>query len=267
MEEGDLAKARDPLDDDAIEFFRRRFLFDTFGGTFGTNVPLKYDERVFALRSGMQRAVTAPSTEIVDDLTMLRLGVRHRVQTKRGMPGQERIIDWFTFDVEGTYFPRADRDNCGQEIGPAVYDMRWHIGDRVTLLSDGYFDFFEQGLRTVSLGGALSRPGRSQYFLGIRSIEGPISSKIIASSASYRLSQKWIINYGSSFDLGKTGNIGQSGNVVRVGESFLVSMGFNYDHSRDNFGVRFGIEPRFFSARLGRIGGRPIPAVGAAGLE
>ena len=91
----------DPLDDDAIEFFRRRFLFDTFGGTFGTNVPLKYDERVFALRSGMQRAVTARSTEIVDDLTMLRLGVRHRVQTKRGMPGQERIIDWITFDVEG----------------------------------------------------------------------------------------------------------------------------------------------------------------------
>ncbi len=215
----------------------------------------------------MQRFVTAPSTEIVDDLMMVRLGARHRVQTKRGVPGQQRIVDWFTFNLEGTYFPRASRDNFGQEIGPATYDMRWHLGDRVTLLSEGYFDFFQQGLRTVSFGGALSRPGRSQYYLGFRSIAGPISSNFVTSSASYRLSQKWIINYGSSIDLSETGNIGQVGNIVRVGESFLVSLGFNYDHSRDNLGVRFIMEPRFFLSRLGRIGGRPIAPVGALGLE
>ena len=242
-------------------------MFDTFGGTFGDNVPLKYDERLFALRSGMQRSVTAPSTEIADDLMMFKVGARHRVQTKRGLANRQRTIDWFTLDVEGSFFPRAERDNFGQELGPAVYDMRWHLGDRLTLLSDGYFDFFGQGLRTLSLGGALSRPGRSQYYLGIRSIEGPISSNIVSSSATYRISQKWIINYGSSFDLGATGNIGQSGRVVRIGESFLVSMGFNYDDSRDNFGVRFGIEPRFFTSRLGKIGGRPIPPVGAFGPE
>ena len=44
----------DPLDDDAQEHFRRRFAFDTFGILPGMNVPLPYDERYFALRSGLQ---------------------------------------------------------------------------------------------------------------------------------------------------------------------------------------------------------------------
>lgn len=257
----------DALDDDSIEFFRRRFLFDTFMLGVGSDVPLKYDERVFAFRSGMQRYVAAPSSEIADDLMMLQLRLRQRIQTKRGLPGRERIVDWFTFDAEGTFYPRADRDNFGQEVGPATYDMRWHIGDRTTLLSDGYLDFFGEGLRTVSLGAALSRPGRSQYYLGIRSIEGPISSNVLTSAVTYRLSPKWILNYGSSVDFSSTGNIGQSGKIIRVGESALIALGGYYDASRDNFGLRFDIAPRFIRSKLGMIGGRPIPPVGAYGLE
>lgn len=257
----------DELDDDAVEFFRRRFLFDTFGGTFGDNVPLRYDERNFAFRSGLQRYVNATSAEIADDLMMFRFGARHRIQTKRGIPGSQRTVDWFTFDTHTTIFPEADRDNFGQEIGPSTYDMRWHIGDRTTVLSDGYFDFFGEGLRTVSLGLALSRPERSQYFVSIRSIEGPVSSNVLTSSASYRLSPKWILNYGSSVDFSNTGNIGQSGSMVRIGESFLVAIGAHYDASRDNFGIRFDIAPRFVKSRLGRIGNRPIYPVGARGIE
>lgn len=257
----------DNLDDDAIEFFRRRFLFDTFGLGAGANVPLKYDERTFAFRSGMQRNVAAPSAEIADDLMMFQVRLRQRIQTKRGLPGRQRTVDWFTFDVEGSFFPRSDRDNFGQEIGPATYDMAWHVGDRTTILSDGYFDFFGEGLRTVSLGLALSRPGRSQYYVAIRSIEGPISSNVLTSSMAYRLSKKWIWNYGSSVDFSGTGNIGQSAQIVRIGESLLVGIGAYYDASRDNLGIRFDIVPRFIRSKLGRIGGRPIPPVGAYGLE
>ena len=257
----------DPLDDDALEFARRRYLFDTYGGTFGENAPLKFDERAYALRTGLQSAVASPSTEIADDLMAVRYGVQQRWQTKRGLPGQERIIDWLTFDVDGFLYPRADRDNFGQEVGPVIYDLSWHVGDRTTILSDGHFDFFNQGLRTISLGTAVTRPGKTQYYLGLRSIEGPISSNIVTSSATYRLSPKWIMNYGSTFDFGSTGNIGQSGGIIRIGESFLIRLGFLYDASRDNFGLRFSIEPRFFSQRLGVIGGRSILPVGVQGLD
>ncbi|MCA9197184.1 MAG: hypothetical protein KDA87_06575, partial [Planctomycetales bacterium] len=53
----------DPLDDDSVEFFRRRFFFDTFNGVAGGDVPLEFDERTYALRSGMQGWVTSPSAE------------------------------------------------------------------------------------------------------------------------------------------------------------------------------------------------------------
>jgi hypothetical protein len=257
----------DPLDDDAIEFFRRRFLFSTFDGVPGGDIPLRFDERFYALRSGMQRWVTAPSAEIADDLMLWRLAARQRWQTKRGTPGRQRVVDWITLDLEGTLYPNADRDNFGSEVGLLNYDLRWHVGDRFTLLSDGMADFFADGLRTVSAGAMLSRPGLGRYVFGIRNIEGPISSSILYGATSYRLSPKWILNYGSTFDLGETGNIGQRGQIVRVGESFLVGLGFNYDNSRDNFGVQFSIEPRFLSGRLSQVGGIPIAPVGVAGLE
>jgi hypothetical protein len=257
----------DQVDDDAVEFFRRRYFFTTFNGTAGGHIPLPFDERFYALRSGFQRRVTASSAEIADDLMLLQLAVRQRWQTKRGLPGQQRVVDWITLDVEGFLYPKPDRDNFGQEVGLLSYDFRWHLGDRFTVLSDGQADFFSQGLRTVSLSGVITRPSRLQYMGGIRSIEGPISSSILYGATSMRLSDKWIASYGSSFDFGDAGNLGQRGQIVRVGESFLVGLGFNYDHSRDNFGVRFSIEPRFLAGPLGRIGGMAIPPVGAYGLE
>ncbi|MCB9941235.1 MAG: LPS-assembly protein LptD [Planctomycetaceae bacterium] len=259
------------LDDDAVEFFRRRFLSPVGGGypfAGQASIPLKFDERYFALRDGMQSWVTAPSTEIADDLTKLKFGVRQRWQTKRGLPGQERIIDWIALDVEGSFFPKADRDNFGQEFGLLNYDFRWHVGDRVTLLSDGFADLFGDGLRTFSFGGIATRPSKGSVYLGYRSIEGPISSNIVSASLSYRLSEKWVLTGGAAIDFGKTGNIGQTVGLTRIGESTLIRVGFNVDESRGNVGANFQIEPRFLSSRkLGYIGGVQIPPAGAYGLE
>ncbi|MCA9203926.1 MAG: LPS-assembly protein LptD, partial [Planctomycetales bacterium] len=138
------------LDDDAQEHFRRRIPDTTFGGALFVNdvVPLRFDPRTYALRSGMQSWVTAPSTEIADDLTIARLGIEQRWQTKRGLPGAQRVVDVVSLDLEASIFPEADRDNFGEYVGLANYDFRWHIGDRFTVLSDGLVDFFPEGLRT-----------------------------------------------------------------------------------------------------------------------
>jgi hypothetical protein len=252
------------LGDDATEHFRRRFTTYTFGGA----VPLRFDERYYALRSGMQRFVTAPSSEIADDLLWTRLGLRQRWQTKRGAPGQERIVDWITLDVEGVVFPEDERDNFGEPFGLANYDFRWHLGDRLTLLSDGFADFFEDGLQTYMVGGQITRPERGNAFLGYRWIEGPISSQLLQTTVAYRMTEKWIVSGGASIDLTDTGNIGQSMELTRIGESILFRLGFNMDASRDNFGVSLAIEPRFLPrTRLGRVGGVQIPPPGVYGLE
>ncbi len=254
----------DPLDDNSQEHFRRRFIFNTFGGT----LPAQFDERNYALRNGMQRWVSAGARTIADDMTQARFGINQRWQTKRGLPGQERIVDLITFDTDFIFYPQAERDNFGEDVGAINYDFRYHIGDRLTLLSDGYFDVFSQGLKTVSAGAQVSRPGRGDAYIGMLSLEGPISANILNGYANYRLNEKWIVSGGAAFDFGNTGSIGQNIALTRIGETALVRVGVNIDSGRDNVSFNFNIEPRFLpTSRLGYLGGELIPPVGLFGLE
>lgn len=254
----------DPLDDDAQEQFRRRFIFNTFGGA----LPIEFDPRTYAIRNGIQRYVTSPTTELAEDMLQTRLGFNQRFQTKRGLPGRERIVDLARFDVSTILFLEEERDNFGEVLGPTRYDFRYYAGDRVTLLSDGYFDFFEDGLRSVSIGAMSSRPGLGNVYLGVMSLEGPISSTVLRGTIDYRLNEKWITSAGTTFDLGDIGNVGQQLALTRIGESFLLQMGVSVDAGRDNVSFQFMLEPRFLPARrLGRLGGQLIPPPGIEGLE
>jgi hypothetical protein len=254
-----------PLDDDAQEQFRRRLIFNTFGG-----LPLdpRFDPRTFAFRNGMQRYVASPSPEIADDTLQSRIGLQQRLQTKRGLPGRERIVDLVRFDVSTTLFFNEDQENFGETIGPTRYDFRYHAGDRVTFLSDGYIDFFEDGLRSISAGVSSSRPGLGDVYVGVMSLEGPISSTVLHGQLDYRLNEKWITTAGATFDLGEIGNVGQQLALTRIGESLLLRLGITVDAGRDNVGFQFMLEPRFWPGRrLGQLGGQYIPPPGVEGLE
>ncbi len=258
----------DQVDDDSQEAFRRRFAFNTFGIVAPGNIPLPFDERYFAFRNGMQSNVTAHSLEIADDLSVVRFGVRQRWQTKRGMPGNQRTIDWITFNVNTSWFPNASRDNFGADFGLFNYDFRWFIGDRTSLVSDGYMDFFSQAMRTFSVGVQSSRPGVGDGYLGFRTIEGPISSNILSAAATYRMSEKWGLRGNSQVDFGEAGAIGNALSLLYIGESFLWQFGVNVDFSRSNYGFRFGFEPRFVRrGRLFRPGRESIPAASSVYLE
>jgi len=255
----------DPLDDISIIEFRRR----VFDSTLPTTITdPKFSPITYALRSGLQGWVTSPSTEIADDLMTLRAGVRNRWQTKRGAPGHEHIVDWLTVDSNLTWFPDQNRDNFGQDFGLFDYDVRWYLGDRFTIVSDGAADFFGHGLRMFSAGVLLNRPARINAYLGVRSINGPIDSNVLLASYNYRLSPKWISSAGVAIDFSDAGNIGQTFSMTRIGESLLVSLGFNVDEAKDNVGVKFMVEPRFLPklSLTGRTG-LEVPPVGALGLE
>ena len=148
------------------------------------------------------------------------------------------------------------------------YDFQWFVGDRFSFVSDGYFDFFSQGLRTASFGTNIGRPEVGNAYVGYRMIEGPISSNILSGSLVYRMSDKWGVTAGGEVDFGATGTIGNSLSFIYIGESFLWRFGANYDVSRDNLGFRFGFEPRFIAkSRLFRPGGVSIPPAGSRWLE
>jgi hypothetical protein len=257
----------DQIDDDNIEAFRRRFPFFDFGGP--PPVPFQFDERFWAIRSGMGGNVTSPSTELADDMFTVRTGLRQRWQTKRGPEHNRRIIDWIELDTEATLFPDPDRDNFGEVLGLVNYNFIWHVGDRLSLVSDGYFDFYSDAPKYVSVGGYLTRPPRGSLYLGFRSLEGPISANVIAAAYTYRMSPKWASTFGTTFMIGNGGNIGQNLSITRIGESFLVTLGVNVDASKGNVGANFAIEPRFLARALGggNQAGLQIAPAGAYGLE
>lgn len=253
-----------PIDDNSQEHFRRRLVFNTFGGV----LPAQFEATNYAARQSMQRYVSAGSSEVVTNQLQSRVGLHQRLQTKRGVAGRERIADVIEFDMDAIYFGKPDRDNFGQSVGAINYDFRYHIGDRVTLISDGYYDLFKNGLKATTFGTLLSRPGRGDFYLGLTSLEGPVSSLVLTSSINYRLNEKWAAVGGTSVDLGKTGNIGQSLGLTRIGESFLIRVGGNSNSATNNVSLYFNLEPRFFQRQgLGAIAGQLIPPAGLYGLE
>lgn len=260
----DLLPLYDPLDDNSQEHFRRRLVFNTFGGS----LPEQFDSVDYAARQGMQRYVTASSSQVVTDQLQSRFGVHQRWQTKRGVQGRERIADVVEFDVDAIYFAKPDRDNFGESIGGINYEFRYHVGDRVTLLSDGYYDMFDRGLKATTLGTLISRPLRGDFYVGFTNLEGPISAQLLTSTLTYRMNDKWAAVAGSVYDFGPTGSNGHTIGLTRIGESFLLRLGLAIDSGRDNASFQFALEPRFLPSRgLGIIGGQAIPPAGYFGLE
>lgn len=267
----------DEIDDDSIEDLRRRLFFTPFGGTLAgtyytpgapSTIDPKFDPRFYALRYGLHEWVTAPSSEIADDLMAVRAGMHHRLQTKHGGPGEEHVVDWITFDANATWFPDSQRDNAGADVGLLDYDFRWFLGDRFSILSDGYADTFGDGLRTASVGMLITRPATGNFYLGFRAATGLFEADVVTAAVNYRATEKWIMSASSSVDFGPTGNIGQSFGVTRIGESLLTHVGVNANASRGTVGAQFLIEPRFLP-RLNttKQTGIEIPPVGAYGLE
>jgi hypothetical protein len=265
----------DAIDDNDIEAYRRKLSFTDFGVP-PTGLPPQLDARSYALRRGLGSWVSSPSTEIAGDLFVARLGMRQRWQTKRGPVGQQRVVDLVTLNTDVSIFPNASRDNFGSTFGLADYDFRWFVGDRTTIVSDGYFDFFANAPQYFSVGGFLNRPPRGSMYMGFRSIEGPIHSNVIATSYSYRMSPKWISTFGTTFDIVNYRNIGQSFTITRIGESFLMIFNINVDTSKGNVGANLAIQPRFMQGRPGSTSGltggpistgMQVPVAGVYGLE
>jgi hypothetical protein len=253
----------DPINDNAQEHFQRRFMVMDYGGV----LPYKYDPRSYALRSGLQNYVSSPVSEVADRFESVRFGLNQRWQTKRGPAGNRRIIDWIVLDAGGVYFPNSGRDNFGQPFGLVNYDFRWHVGDRVTMLSDGLFDFFSQGQRIFSVGTTIQQPPRMNWNVSFRSFNGPFTYNMVTLSNSYTLSPKWRVTWGTSFALNSY-NIGQNISVTRVGESFVTSAAFYVDNSKANNGFNLMITPRFLGPQmLRRLGGANVPMSNQYGLE
>ena len=260
----------DQIDDNDIEAYRRRYPFDDFG----VPPPLRRCNSTSGfMPCGAGWAVGSPRRRRKSPTTCSPpgSGLRQRWQTKRGPVGNQRIVDWITLNTDATIFPEAESRQLRADVGLVDYDFRWHVGDRTTLVSDGYFDFFDNAPKYATVGGFLNRPPRGSLYMGFHSLNGPITSNVLATSYSYRMSPKWISTFGTTYDLYQARNIGQNLTLTRIGESFLFMVNVNVDTSKGNVGANLAIQPRFLQGRLGGVAGQSpgmsVPVAGVYGLE
>lgn len=196
-----------------------------------------FDPQLYAIRK-----LVTTAADTVDDVQVLRLGLDQRLQTKRGFPGREHILDWMTLDIGLSWFPDSARDNFGHSLALFEYDYTWHLGDRTSLLSSGWFDPFPDGARVFNIGLFLERPESLQYYLGFRTVD-PVGSDVVLLSTTYRFSSKWAMTAATSYDFGENTSLGNSLVLTRIGSDLQLSIGINYEALRNNFGVTLEILP------------------------
>ncbi len=233
------------IDDNAQERFRYRLLTNTFGGT----LPAQFDPRSFALRNGTGFQLSAPFHELVDDQQVVRMSVRHRLQTKVGPAANPRIRDWMIFETGFAWFPKADRDNFGEDFGLYYTRYQWHVGERTSLIANTLWDTFDGGQQVSNVGILSQRSRQGSIYVGYRSINGTsqLDSDIVTASFSYAMGPKWVATAGTAYDFGENLDRGQSLTISRIGLDWIFHMGANYDRSKNNAGVALMLEPRFGS--------------------
>lgn len=256
---------QDTLDDNTYEFVRRYFAFTNFQGGI---LPFPYDPRHYILRN-MISPITG-TTDIQGSIDTVMLGVHQRLQTKRGPQGKQRIVDFMTLDATTTYFPDSQRDNFGVPWGLSQYNYQWYIGDRTSIVSQGWFEFWKlvgsnplsnnlttgynpNGLNVITSGISLQRPPRSNIYAGYMIIDsGPIKTSALNTAISYWLSPKWYGTFSNSYDFGDAVDLGTMFTFTRIGADYLTTIGLSVDPQRMSYQFAVQITPRMSPAfRMG----------------
>ena len=255
---------QDDLDDNTYEAVRRYLAITTFAGGI---LPMPYDPRHLLLRQ-MVSPITG-TTDVQGSIDTIMLGLHQRLQTKRGPIGARRIVDYMTLDATSTYFPDSARDNFSTPWGQTMYNYQWYIGDRTSIVSQGWFEFWKlvgrsplaypyssdprvqltgynpNGLNMITTGLSLSRPPRANIFLGYTIIDsGPIKTSALNASISYWLSPKWYGTLAESYDFGDGVNLGTMFSFTRIGADYLTTFGFTWDPQRKSFQLGVQMTPR-----------------------
>ena len=249
---------QDDLDDNALEYTRRYFALTNYVGGL---LPAQYDPRALLLRRGLS-PITG-TTDIQASIETLKLGIHQRLQTKRGQEGRRHINDYMVFDLDTTYFPNAARDNFNKPFGQNFYNFEWYIGDRTSILSYGWFEFWKVGgdpylayntsldrndpfgLHIITSGISITRIPKGNIFIGYSIVNtGPINTSALNAQYSYWLSPKWFGTVSESYDFGNHILLAATGSLTRIGADYLTSVGLSVIPLTHTYQFVVSISPR-----------------------
>ena len=248
----------DRLNDDATDQAYRNIVpFEpTFlpgpAGIALANSPV-FNPQLYAIRRLIDNRV-----DTLDSMQVAQIDLNQRLQTKRGFPGAEHVVDWLSLDLSASYFPDKDRDNFGHAWSFLEYNALWNVGDRTALSATGWIEPYSGGSRYYTFGAAQGRPDGTNFYAGYRQID-PLNSKAVTAAVSYQLSRRYAVGLTSTYDFGTNTALSNTVNFIRVGTDLTVSLGFTYNAIVNNFGAQIIIVPNLAALfGVNKLGGVPM---------
>lgn len=200
--------------------------------------------------------------DTLNAIDQARFQINQRLQTRRGFPGNQHIVDWMILDLYASYFPQPSRDNFGHHWAFLQYNYLWNVGDRTAFTSTGWTDPFPGGVRVLTFGGYYNRPDRTNFYLGFRLID-PLQVRAGTLAMTYIFSPKYAATLSTTYDFGTNESFGNSLMFTRMGSDLQVSLGVSYNALQNNFNVLFNIVPNLLP--VGKMGPMGAGGAGAAG--
>jgi len=245
----------DDLDDNTYEFVRRYFLLNSYPTVLP---PRELDPRLLVLRR--QISPITGTTDVLDSIETVQLSLDQRLQTKRGPLEAPRIVDYMQLNLATTFFPNAQRDNFGESLGQTMYDYRWMIGDRTSIVSSGWFEFYDvtggrlgpdgqpvtgRGLSVVTAGLDIRRDPKGSFAIGGSFFDiDTFQTSAFYATIFYWLSPKYYLTASTNYDFSNQILLGTNFALTRIGADTLVTVGLAVDPQRDNYTFGLEVAPR-----------------------
>ncbi len=220
-----------------------------------------------------------PGVEDIDDFGGGAVGLRQKLQTQRGGPGNWRTVDWIVFDVEAGFFsnkeksrpvnntvqgerrwqripafepPVRSNNSHGDFISSRPEDsissnflatnFQYRISDSTVVIHDTVFDWNRGNMGTQNLTLAVERQPRLSYFVGWRYIHDT-ESNLLALGGNYKLSEKHIVAARELYDIEEGRNYSTEFVYIRRWPRWYTAIAVDVDRSIDNIGVNFSVWP------------------------
>jgi hypothetical protein len=208
-----------------------------------------------------------PQVDAVNDIQAVQLALRQRWQTKRGGPGRWRSVDVFTLDTSVNLFanqPAPVFRNPADFRGAFFYsepefslarnsanaDATWRISDSTAVLADVQENLDYRKLATASIGVAVQRDQRLNYFIGTRYV-ADLDSNLATIEVNYELDKKYSVSATQSFDFASSKDVYYTFALIRKFDNFSASVRVYYDQTTAQKGFSFSLAPNGLSRGLG----------------
>jgi hypothetical protein len=205
------------------------------------------------------------SIEGVNGFSGASVAVRQRWQTKRGGPGQWRVVDWITLDVQAAFFGDVpdyqtpighmftDRPESSVARNHVTADFSYRISDTTAILSDANWDLNKGEMAKFDLSYAVERTPRLAYFVGYRKITAE-DSNLLGIGANYQLNTKHTVAVREYFDLERGETETFDVTIIRRFPRWYGALTLNLNNVEENVGMSVSVWPE----------GVPEAAIGSA---